>query len=176
MRTNVDPTLNEEQLTVVLDTGFSLSQVPGIGLINSQFQPFTYDTGTKSSYDMVLGMAFLRNVYVLMDYGDFILGSDRKGAPYVQFLSTTNATEAHDSFVKFRLSGMNNPSNHISKPRRIHPMLIYIAVAITVVAFLAVTALCFIFRVRRRNADRDEQELIRPINLKALLVMGNLNF
>ncbi|KAG6885054.1 hypothetical protein C0993_006282 [Termitomyces sp. T159_Od127] len=46
----------------------------------------------------------VRNVYVLMDYGDFILGSDRKNAPYVQFLSTTNATEAHDDFVKERLS------------------------------------------------------------------------
>ncbi|KAH0585942.1 hypothetical protein H2248_007228 [Termitomyces sp. 'cryptogamus'] len=170
IRTEVDSTQNEEQATVVLDTGFSLPQVPsslaaeiygrflgaqlvdidsvgkiwllpcsqevsitlkfnnksypihpldvtldptiigmsavvdskGYPLCIGTFQPFTYDTGAKPSYDMVLGMAFLRNVYVLMDYGDFISGSNRKkDAPYVQFLSTTNATEGKCRIVFF---------------------------------------------------------------------------
>ncbi|KAG6887508.1 hypothetical protein C0995_014740 [Termitomyces sp. Mi166 len=224
IHTKVDSTPNEDQVTVVLDTGFSLPQVPSSvaaeiyggflgaqlvdidsvgkiwllpcsqevnitfkfnnksypvhpldvtldpmiigmsGVVDSEgqplcigtFQPFTYDTGAEPSYDMVLGMAFLRNIYVLMDYGDFILGSDQKAAPYVQFLSTTNATEAHADFVKVRLSGADNTVNPAPKLRGFHSVVYYIAIAITLVMIMVVTALFFIFRARRRNVERDK--------------------
>lgn len=70
----------------------------------------SYDTGSSPNYDMVLGMAFrtfpskysfdlclnrviVRNVYVLMDYGDFVLGTTQKDDPYIQFLSLTDPAE-----------------------------------------------------------------------------------
>jgi hypothetical protein len=35
----------------------------------------------------------VRNVYMLMNYGDFIIGTTDRADPYVQFLSTTDPAE-----------------------------------------------------------------------------------
>lgn len=52
-------------------------------------------------------MAFLRNAYLLVNYGDFRDGTTDKDDPYVQLLSTTNPAEAHEDFVQARLHGVD---------------------------------------------------------------------
>jgi len=55
---------------------------------------------------MILGMGFLRNAYLLVNYGDFVDGSISTAAPYIQLLSTTNNSAAtHQDFVNVRLGG-----------------------------------------------------------------------
>ena len=57
------------------------------------------------------------NVYLLIDYGDFIEGTSNTDNPYVQLLSMTNPAEAHADFVATRLGGKDNSgSNPKSSP------------------------------------------------------------
>ncbi|KAH8798701.1 acid protease [Flagelloscypha sp. PMI_526] len=58
-------------------------------------------------YDLILGMNFLRNVYQLINHGDFIAGNNSaRGDPYFHFLSTTNDSSlTHQEFIKVRGEG-----------------------------------------------------------------------
>lgn len=67
------------------------------------FQPIT--TGAAPDYDIILGMAFLRNAYLLINYGDYLDGAKTKAPPYVQLLSTMDPASAHLDFVNVRLGG-----------------------------------------------------------------------
>ncbi|KAK0221600.1 aspartic peptidase domain-containing protein [Armillaria fumosa] len=72
------------------------------------FQPFVF-TPSYLTYDMILGMSFLRNVYTVFNFGDFVAGGNdttNRGDPYIQLLSTTDPVEAHSDFVAVRLSGL----------------------------------------------------------------------
>ncbi|KAE9385667.1 acid protease [Gymnopus androsaceus JB14] len=72
------------------------------------FQPLAENIATNpsfGSFDAILGMAFLRNVYLSVNYGDFVEGSDTKADPFIQLLSTLNRTDAHLDFVNTRLGG-----------------------------------------------------------------------
>ncbi|KAG7097578.1 hypothetical protein E1B28_004915 [Marasmius oreades] len=72
----------------------------------SHFQKAPDDIRKFGAIDAILGMAFLRNTYVLINFGDFVGGSDRSVAdPYIQLLSTVNKTAAHLDFVNARLGG-----------------------------------------------------------------------
>ncbi|KAK0187820.1 aspartic peptidase domain-containing protein [Armillaria mellea] len=173
--TEVKETSNSKQATVVLDTGFSTTQVPksvsdaiysrfsgaeyrnltDIGevwivpcdeevnvtfkfsgnsyhvhpldaiidpsvsnssrIVNSKgqtscigtFQPILFPNSNQT-FDMILGMSFLRNVYAVFNYGDFVAGGNDitiRGDPYVQLLSTTDPAEAHSDFVAVRSRG-----------------------------------------------------------------------
>ncbi|KAI0045957.1 hypothetical protein FA95DRAFT_1459550, partial [Auriscalpium vulgare] len=55
--------------------------------------------------DIILGMSFLRNAYILINYGDFADGTTSKLDPYIQLLPTTNISSAHIDFVNVRLNG-----------------------------------------------------------------------
>ncbi|KAH8112968.1 acid protease [Phellopilus nigrolimitatus] len=56
--------------------------------------------------DAILGMGFLHNTYLLVNFGDFVDGSNSSVAdPYIQLLSTTNRSAAHIDFVNVRLNG-----------------------------------------------------------------------
>ncbi|KAH9007248.1 aspartic peptidase domain-containing protein [Lactarius hatsudake] len=57
------------------------------------------------TFDMILGMAWLTNVYLLIDYGDFVDGTTKTDDPYVQLLPMTDPAAAHADFVATRLSG-----------------------------------------------------------------------
>jgi hypothetical protein len=88
-----------------------------------QFQPIT--TAAGPDYDVILGMAFckhgcvfaltvvvlspaaVRNVYLLINYGDFVDGTATKALPYVQLLSVTDSAAAHMDFVQTRLGGVD---------------------------------------------------------------------
>jgi hypothetical protein len=48
----------------------------------------------------------VRNAYQLIDFGDFVDGSDENVAdPYIQLLSITDRAKAHEDFVNVRLNG-----------------------------------------------------------------------
>ncbi|KAF7314599.1 Peptidase A1 domain-containing protein [Mycena kentingensis (nom. inval.)] len=180
--TQVSATTDKKQATVVVDTGFSLPQVPdfvakaiyggfdGAELVNDpsigeiwilpctqevnvtlkfggksfamhpldvsadpklfglsarknskgqnaclgMFQPISFDTGKNPTYDIIMGMAMLRNVYTLINFGDFIADSTGKADPYMQFLALTDPAEAHADFVQVRLGGVDTTINVFS--------------------------------------------------------------
>ncbi|KAH9851502.1 acid protease [Lenzites betulinus] len=72
------------------------------------FQPITSAFSLLGEYDIILGMAFLRNTYTLLDYGNFMddTANDR-GDPFIQLLPVTNVTGAHADFVQVRLNGVD---------------------------------------------------------------------
>ncbi|KAH9037651.1 acid protease [Lactarius pseudohatsudake] len=165
------PTHDVNQLVAILDTGFTLPQVPsevaralysgakGAKLTNLQSfngdiwvidcdaevnatfviggqsypihpldlnQQGTDDNGNNicfgpyqpriagaedPTYDVILGMAWLTNVYLLIDYGDFVDGTTKTDDPYVQFLPMTDPAAAHADFVATRLSGKDTTSS-----------------------------------------------------------------
>ncbi|KAK0464234.1 aspartic peptidase domain-containing protein [Desarmillaria tabescens] len=225
--TEVQQTSNSKQATAVVDTGFSLSQVPksvadaiysrfsgaeyhnitGIGeawlvpcdqevnitfkfssisypihpldatmdpsllgltgVVNSEgqsscigsFQPISFSTPGAQTYDMILGMSFLRNVYAVFNYGDFIAeGNDtsNRGDPYVQFLSTTDPTEAHSDFVTVRLNGndttggqtLNGPTSSGSGGL---PRAVYFGIAAGVLGLGLLLMVCAFFMNRRKK-------------------------
>lgn len=53
----------------------------------------------------------VRNVYLLVDYGDWTSNEGTTADPYVQLLSTSNDTaEMHEDFVQVRLNGVDSTS------------------------------------------------------------------
>ncbi|KAF8964425.1 aspartic peptidase domain-containing protein [Flammula alnicola] len=120
------------------------------------FQPFTYDRGSSPNYDMVLGMAFMRNVYSLFDYGDFVKNSTDLNNPYVQLLSITDMVEAHQDFVTVRLGGIDSTGTRALKDTTfsassVHKTVYYIIVGVVVGAVLFAVAIFFLLRARKRR-------------------------
>ncbi|KAG8708040.1 hypothetical protein FRC09_001478 [Ceratobasidium sp. 395] len=86
------------------------------------FQPLTGSTG--GGYDVILGDSFLRNVYTVWNYGDFIDGTtgSPRGNPYIKLLPLTDPTAASAEFKSARaahlatlppqvdVSTVNNPN------------------------------------------------------------------
>ncbi|THH20588.1 hypothetical protein EW146_g785 [Bondarzewia mesenterica] len=171
-----------------LDTNMDLDiEVAGQKTCIGSFQPIT--SAATSTYDMILGMAFLRNAYLLVNYGDFLEGSNSSTAnPYVQILSTTNDTaEAHDDFVQVRLDGVdktgdqrlsasnttspdpsNNNGNNTSGSDSFfdrHKTAIIIAASVAgglvVLGTLATVALCL--GRKRRLASSARPSVYRPL-------------
>lgn len=70
------------------------------------FQPITSAFSLDGQFDLILGMAFLRNTYTLMNFGNFVDGG-LNSTPYVQLLSTTDPAQAHQDFVNARLGGVD---------------------------------------------------------------------
>jgi hypothetical protein len=87
-------------LDAILDLNFGSGQSDGWCV--GSFQPFMFDTANTT--DMILGMAFLRSVYMLSYYGSLVSGRSKDDVPYVQMLSTAPSKERmHADFVKERL-------------------------------------------------------------------------
>ncbi|KAH9065098.1 acid protease [Lactarius deliciosus] len=63
------------------------------------------------TFDMILGMAWLTNVYLLIDYGDFVDGTTKTDDPYVQLLPMTDPAAAHADFVATRLNQKDTASS-----------------------------------------------------------------
>ncbi|KAJ7673543.1 aspartic peptidase domain-containing protein [Mycena rosella] len=233
----VSATSNKKQATVVIDTGFSLPQVPssvakaiysqfsGAELVNDPavgqvwfipctqevnvtlkfggnaypvhpldttidptifglaarknsagvnsciglFQPFSFDSGSNPTYDMIFGMAFLRNVYTLINFGDFVADSTGKADPYIQFLSTTDSADAHADFVKTRLNGVDTTNNifnsnnsNVDSTGKSKTIYYIIAACVVGVLLLAVVG-AFLLR-RSRSKQRG---VYRPLHLPA---------
>ncbi|KAJ4485446.1 acid protease [Lentinula aciculospora] len=78
------------------------------------FQPIAENltNGTAfGSFDAILGMAFLRNTYLLINFGDFIDGSNSTTDPFMQLFSTVDRAIAHLDFVNTRLGGNDTTSS-----------------------------------------------------------------
>ncbi|KAG8854725.1 hypothetical protein FRB96_007410 [Tulasnella sp. 330] len=84
---------------------------------NVQYQPIQPGVN-NSAFDMLIGMAFLRNVYILYDYGNMVFGSSTdRVPPFIKMLSITDPVEAHNDFVNVRLNNDSNaPLNGQIKP------------------------------------------------------------
>jgi len=127
------------------------------------FQPIT--TGTAPDYDVILGMVFLRNVYLLINHGDFVDGTPTRAPPYVQLLSLTDTTAAHLDFVNTRLGGadttglqvftegINGPDDVVnSGDKQSKSILIYGVVSgCLFLLFASVTTFFMLRRIRRRR-------------------------
>ncbi|KIM80490.1 hypothetical protein PILCRDRAFT_822588 [Piloderma croceum F 1598] len=91
-----------------LDTTMSYSNlgISGDGCVGT-FQPIGA-SAVGPDFDMIIGMAMMRNFYTLINYGDFVVGTTSKAAPYAQLLSTSNNTaQVHQEFVQARLNGVD---------------------------------------------------------------------
>jgi len=87
---------------------FNMTDSSGNSICIGTFQPITTAFSLLGSYDVILGMGFLRNTYTLLDYGDFIdESSNDRGSPFVQLLPLTNVNTAHNDFVQSRLNGQD---------------------------------------------------------------------
>ncbi|GBE83097.1 hypothetical protein SCP_0501440 [Sparassis crispa] len=76
------------------------------------FQPITSAFSLLGEYDIILGMGFMRNVYALFDYGNFVENTSQDlGNPFIQLLSTTNLSQAHQDFVTARMNGVDATSS-----------------------------------------------------------------
>ncbi|KAH9480602.1 Saccharopepsin [Psilocybe cubensis] len=117
------------------------------------FQPFTYDRGSNPTYDMVLGMAFMRNVYSLFDYGDFIQNSTLLETAYVQLHSLTDPAEAHADFVSVRLGGVDTTGDRVLKDDNDarKKSIYYVIAIVAVVAILTIAVVVYFWRRRRRG-------------------------
>ncbi|RPD63822.1 acid protease [Lentinus tigrinus ALCF2SS1-6] len=93
-----------------LDLAFPVAaplDINGTGVTNvtvclNRYQQSTLD----DSFDLILGDAFLRNVYASFDYGDYYPGNNTNGLPFVQMLSTTNASTMWQEFQEERAAAL----------------------------------------------------------------------
>jgi len=97
-----------------LDATMSLKDLglTGDGCVGT-FQPIAA-SAASSDFDVIMGMAALRNAYLVIDYGDFQVGTSSKADPYVQLLSTSNDTSVlHQEFVQVRLNGVDTTGTQV---------------------------------------------------------------
>ncbi|QRV89659.1 aspartyl protease [Ceratobasidium sp. AG-Ba] len=91
------------------------------------FQPFTSEAG-GGIIDLILGDAFLRNVYTVYDYGDFIDGTSGspRGDPYMKLLPLTNPSAASAEFKSARAAQLASlpPQVNVSTINSDHPQTI----------------------------------------------------
>lgn len=110
----------------------------------------------------------MRNVYLLIDYGDFVDGTTKKALPYAQLLSLTDAAAAHSDFVQARLDGVDTTGMQVftadrpvSSPavsnndgRQTKTIVIYGVIAGSLIlVFFTVTAYIIMKRRRRRHSN-----------------------
>jgi len=100
-----------------LDLNFEGSQVlsSADNLCFGAFQPFSLDQTTNGivTYELILGMAFLRNAYLLIDFGKYAdVSTPSEGPSYIQLLPLTKAAKTLADFKKARAgekpSGMDD--------------------------------------------------------------------
>ncbi|KAI0341939.1 acid protease [Trametopsis cervina] len=157
-----------------LDATLELNREDDLGspLCVGTFQP-SLPTASASTFDMILGMAFLRNAYILINFGDFVDGASSKTAdPYIQLLPlTSDRAEAHSDFVNVRLMGIDDTGNYKLLPasvvppdnstgpadndksfaERIHPYLPYIIAGSAVLGLILILSIIYCIMGRRRE-------------------------
>ncbi|EAU86015.1 hypothetical protein CC1G_11687 [Coprinopsis cinerea okayama7 len=87
-----------------VDDNFNKIDASGKKVCIGSFQPITTAFSLLGHYDMILGMNFLRSVYTLLDFGDWVdNGEDTH--PYIQMVSHTTVENGRSDFVQVRLGG-----------------------------------------------------------------------
>ncbi|KAG6829511.1 hypothetical protein H0H92_004313 [Tricholoma furcatifolium] len=90
-----------------VDDNFGITDSAGNRVCIGAFQPITSAFSLLGHYDMILGMSFLRNAYMLLGYGDWVNGNS-SDHPYVQLLPITNSAQAKQDFINTRLGGTDS--------------------------------------------------------------------
>ena len=115
----------------------------------------------------------MRNVYLLINFGDFVDGKDGKtNDPYIQLLSISQPSEIHADFVVNRLNGIDdtssfqllpasilpavneNPDDDKPLSEKIKPYLPYIIAGSAVLGFLLLLGIFFCIRSSRQKRYR----------------------
>jgi len=91
----------------VVMSEFGYKDATGKAACVGSFQPITSAFSLLGEYDIVLGMAFLRNTYTYIDFGSFVRGSKSNYDPFVRLLPTTDREAAHRDFVNVRMGGVD---------------------------------------------------------------------
>ncbi|KAK0202036.1 aspartic peptidase domain-containing protein [Desarmillaria ectypa] len=217
--TEVDRTSNSKQATVVVDTGFSLSQVPKsvADAIYSRFSGAEYHniTGIGEAWivpcdeEVNITFKFSGNSYhihpldatmdpsllgltgVVNSQGQSsCIGSfqpisfstsgeqTNRGDPYLQFLSTTDPTEAHSDFVAVRLNGNDTTGRQtLSGPTSSGsggglPRAVYFGIAAGALGLGLLLMVCAFFMTRRRKQGNTSY---RPVSSPSPPVDMQLN-
>ena len=80
-----------------------------------EIAPDIADHTKIGAFNLILGMAFLCNAYLLIDFGDFVDGQDSKIAdPYIQLSLVTNMTDTHHNFITVRRRLLRHPTRALS--------------------------------------------------------------
>ncbi|THG98832.1 hypothetical protein EW026_g3424 [Hermanssonia centrifuga] len=96
----------------VSTSDFNMVDSSGNPVCLGAFQPITSAFSLLGEYDIILGMAFLRNTYTLFDYGDWVDDSSNdRSDPYIQLLSVTDKIKMHNDFVTVRLNGIDTTNS-----------------------------------------------------------------
>jgi len=91
-----------------VSSDFNMTDSSGNPTCIGTFQPITTAFSLLGSYDLILGMNFLRNTYTLLDFGDFVdESSNDRTSPFMQLLPLTDVNTAHNDFVQARLHGQD---------------------------------------------------------------------
>ncbi|KAH0831987.1 aspartic peptidase domain-containing protein [Lanmaoa asiatica] len=148
--------------------GFDL-QANGKSYCVGAFQPYSFDIVEQNEilFDMVLGMAFLRNSYMLINFGNLVnAATPSTDTAYIQLLPITNATQAAQDFANVRngtgsatgdeigkLFSSSSPSGSKSKSL-MAPWLIGLIAGIGLLLILLITGIACCCRRRRiKNAS-----------------------
>jgi hypothetical protein len=84
------------------------------GVCAGSFLPQNLGVG-GSEFDILAGDSFLRSVYSVYDFGDFVDGTTKMGNPYVKLMSTINRANASAEFHSVRGgSGLSNAGSGTS--------------------------------------------------------------
>jgi len=138
-----------------LDTSLDLGATDSDGkpICYGGFQPI--DAAKSDLYDIIFGMAFLRNVYMLIDYGDFADNATSRADPYIQLLSISNdSASLHSNFVSIRGSASWNPTSKSTSTWVKDHLKLVIPVSIAVALLLIGLTICAVTMCRRRRATR----------------------
>ncbi|TFY58045.1 hypothetical protein EVJ58_g6658 [Rhodofomes roseus] len=138
-----------------LDTSLYLGATDSDGkaLCYGGFQPI--NVAKSDLYDIIFGMAFLRNVYMLIDYGDFADNATTRADPYIQLLSVSNdSTALHSDFVAIRGSASWNPTSESTSTWVKDHLKLIIPLSIAGALLLIGLALAAVGMCRRRRATR----------------------
>ncbi|KAF8443005.1 aspartic peptidase domain-containing protein [Boletus edulis BED1] len=85
------------------------------------FQGISFDVAQANAnttvYDMILGMSFLRNAYMLVNFGNMLntTTNPSTSTAYIQLLSITNATRAAQDFTNVRKKSSAHTISNSSK-------------------------------------------------------------
>jgi len=90
----------------VVMSEFGYTDANGNTACVGSFQPITSAFSLFGEYDIILGMAFLRNTYTYIDFGNFVPGKSRSN-PFVRLLPITDREAAHTDFVNVRMNGVD---------------------------------------------------------------------
>ncbi|EMD40138.1 hypothetical protein CERSUDRAFT_112356 [Gelatoporia subvermispora B] len=137
-----------------IDTTIDLNATDNDGnhICFGAFQP--QEAASSPNYDVIFGMAFLRNVYLYINFGDFVDDSPSgRAPPYIQLLSTsTNASQLHLDFISLRGLKAWDPSSGSSLSRWVHShFALVIGLSVAAGLILIGAILLFIAHSKKRR-------------------------